>query len=325
MVTDRKMPGVSGQSPQPAARATPAAATATAAAGAAGAVVVTDVSVKRGPTDILRGVSCAIPAGQCTAMLGPNGCGKTTLTRTMTGQMFLTHGQVTVLGQVIGQTDIRALRRRIGVVNPTTDSSASHVSGAVVDAELTAREAVATGFFGTVGLYDPVTDTQWQRVDAVLRQVGLEHRRDLRLGLLSTGEQRRALIARALVHEPELLILDEPTAGLDVRGREQVLATIEMILARPDPPTVLFITHHVEEISPRTAHVLLMRDGQVVASGPPKAVITPESLSALFDCKVYVKRVHGRYWLEVLPEAWLGLMARNDSQPDSQTDGQAGR
>lgn len=274
-----------------------------------GAVVrVVGVSVRRGTTHILRDVNCAIPAGRCTAILGPNGCGKTTLTRTMTGQMFLTRGQVTVLGQTIGRTDIRALRQRIGIVNPTTDSASSHVSGAVVDAELTARDAVATGFFSTVGLYDAVGEAQWHRVDQVLRQVGLAHRRDLRFALLSTGEQRRALIARALVHDPELLILDEPTAGLDVRGREQVLATIELILARPQPPTVLFITHHVEELSPQTAQVLLMRDGHIVAAGSPKAVITPESLSELFDCKVYVKRIHGRYWLEVLPEAWVELM-----------------
>lgn len=285
------------------------------------AVRVVDVSVQRGTTAILRNVSCAIPAGRCTAILGPNGCGKTTLTRTMIGQMFLTRGQVTVLGQTIGRTDIRALRRRIGIVNPTTDSAAAHVSGAVVDAELTARDAVATGFFGTVGLYDAVSKAQWQRVDQVLRQVGLDHRRGLRFTFLSTGEQRRALIARALVHEPELLILDEPTAGLDVRGREQVLATIELILARPQPPTVLFITHHVEELSPRTAQVLLMRDGRLIAAGPPKAVITPESLSELFGCKVYVKRIHGRYWLEVLPEAWVELMRAGVGCQESGTGG----
>jgi iron complex transport system ATP-binding protein len=273
------------------------------------AVRAESVCVRRGTTDILRDVNCVIPAGRCTAILGPNGCGKTTFTRTLTGQVFLTQGMVTVLDQVIGQTDIRALRRRVGIVNPTTDAAAMHVSGAVVDGELAARAAVATGFFGTVGLYDAVSDGQWRRVDQVLGQVGLGHRRDLRFALLSTGEQRRALIARALVHEPELLILDEPTAGLDIRGREQVLATIELILTRPQAPTVLFITHHVEELSPRTAQVLLMREGRIVATGAPRAVITPESLSALFDCRVYVKRVHGRYWLEVLPEAWVELMA----------------
>lgn len=125
---------------------------------------------------------------------------------------------------------------------------------------------------------------------------------------LSTGERRRAIIARALVHLPELLILDEPTSGLDVAGREQVLATIEMLLSMQHRPTVLMITHHVEELSPKTSQVFLMREGRFVTSGPPKDVITPESLSQTFGCKVYVRRLHGRYWLEVLPEAWLDLI-----------------
>ncbi len=128
----------------------------------------------------------------------------------------------------------------------------------------------------------------------MLQQVGLHQRRDLRFGLLSTGEQRRCMIARALAHEPELLILDEPTAGLDLAGREQVLATIEMILAGAKPPTVLMVTHRVEELSPRTRQVLLMKEGRVVAAGPPKEVITPESLTSTFGCKVFVSCITSR-------------------------------
>jgi iron complex transport system ATP-binding protein len=213
-----------------------------------------------------------------------------------------------VLGQTLGRTDVRALRRRIGIVNPTTDAGAGHVTGAVVDADLTATQAVVTGCFGTVGLYEKPSSEQVQRARDLLDVVGLAHRHDHRLALLSTGEQRRTLIARALIHFPELLILDEPTAGLDLRGREQVLATLEQILAHPDPPAVLMITHHVEELSPRTRQVLLMKRGRFRHAGPPEAVITPESLTDVFDCRVYVRRLHGRYWLEVLPEAWLDLV-----------------
>ncbi|MCC6580843.1 MAG: ATP-binding cassette domain-containing protein [Phycisphaeraceae bacterium] len=272
------------------------------------AVEVDDLHVVRGRTEILRGVSCRIPRGCCTAILGPNGSGKTPFTRVLTGQMFVTQGTVRVLGQTLGQCDIRALRRRIGVVNPTTDSASMHLSGAVVDGELSAHDAVCTGYFGTIGLYDQPTDAQHEQADQLLRQVGLSHRRSLRMALLSTGEQRRCLIARALANKPELLVLDEATAGMDVAGREQVLATVEMILAQPQPPTVIFITHHVEELPPRTKLVMLLREGRIEATGTPKDVITPESLTRTFGCKVFVKRLHGRYWLEVLPEAWLDLL-----------------
>jgi iron complex transport system ATP-binding protein len=267
-----------------------------------------NVTVVRGSTTILQNLSCTIPAGSCTAILGPNGCGKTTFARCLTGQTFITQGAVRVLGQTIGQTDVRQLRKRIGMVNPNAGNSHLANSGALVDAELSAHDVVLTGFFGTVGLYDTPTDAQRHRADELLEHVGLGHRKHLRFALLSTGQQRRAMIARALAHMPELLILDEPTAGLDLAGREQVLATVEMVLARPNAPAVLLITHHVEELSPRTRQVLLMRDGQILHQGTPEQTITPETLTETFGCKVFVRRIHGRYWLEVLPEAWLDLV-----------------
>jgi len=237
-----------------------------------------------------------------------NGCGKTTFTRCLTGGMFATQGRLTVLGQTIGQTNILKLRQRIGLVNPTTDNGFAHVTGAVVDASLTTTLAVCTGYFASVGLYERPTEEQVAHARELLRTVGLGHRLDHTLSQLSTGEQRRALIARALVHRPELLILDEPTAGLDLRGREQVLATIEKLLSDTNAPAILMITHHVEELSPRTSQVLLMKDGRFVAAGEPDEVINPETLSEVYGCKVYVKKSNGRFWLEVLPEAWLDLV-----------------
>jgi iron complex transport system ATP-binding protein len=271
----------------------------------AAAVVTRDLTVERGGRTLLDRITCAIPRGKCSAILGRNGCGKTTFTRALTGSTFVTSGSAVVLGETIGQTDIRALRRRVAVVNPTSSTADAHRSGAVVDAELSAREAVLTGYFGTIGLYDTPTAAQREHADHLLTQVGLAAHREQRFFTLSTGEQRRCLIARALVHLPQLLILDEPTAGLDVAGREQVLAVVERILARPDPPTVLMITHHVEELSPRTAQVMLMKDGRFTRIGPPREVVTPETLTDTFGCKVYVRQIHGRHWLEVLPEAWL--------------------
>lgn len=267
-----------------------------------------NLTVRRGPTTILDGLTCQIKRGQCAAILGPNGCGKTTFTRCLSGTMFATQGRLTVLDQTIGQTNILAMRKRIGLVNPTTDNGFAHVTGAVVDAALSTTQAVCTGYFASVGLYERPTDEQVEHARQLLRTVGLAHRLDHKLGKLSTGEQRRALVARALVHKPELLILDEPTAGLDLRAREQILATIEQLLGHPDAPAVLMITHHVEELSPQTSQVLLMKDGKFVATGEPDQVINPETLSDVYGCKVYVKKSNGRFWLEVLPEAWLDLV-----------------
>ena len=138
--------------------------------------------------------------------------------------------------------------------------------------------------------------------------MGLTHRRDLRFSLLSSGEQRLCLIARALVTRPRLLILDEPTSGLDPAAREAVLATVQLILDGPHPPTVLLITHHVEELPRSTALVLLLKEGRLAAAGSPKQVITDASLADLFGCKVSVRRENGRFWLSVLPEAWTDLV-----------------
>jgi iron complex transport system ATP-binding protein len=153
------------------------------------AIVAEDLHIVRGQTHILRGLNCVIPKGRCVAILGPNGCGKTTFTRAMVGHSFITSGSLRVLGESIGETNMLALRKRISVVNPTADPGAGHVSGAVVDGSLSAHEAVLTGFFSTIGLYDKPTDEQIARADHLLAQVGLLKRRDLRFTLMSTGEQ----------------------------------------------------------------------------------------------------------------------------------------
>ena len=267
---------------------------------AAEAIALRDVSVVRGGVRILEGVNWNVRRGETAAILGPNGSGKTTLTRVITGYEWATTGTIDVLGRRLGRTDVRELRRHVQIVNPSARYG--------VDARLSAVDVVCTGYFATLGLFDQPTAEQRDRAEHLIETVGLAARRDHAYGLLSTGEQRRCLLARAMADLPRVLILDEPTAGLDVAGREHLLATIDGLHRMAAGPTVVTITHHVEEINPRTEQVLMLKSGQVATCGRPADVITPETLSDLFDCRVYVQRRFGRYWLEVLPEAWVDLM-----------------
>lgn len=277
------------------------------------AIRMQNVSVRRGPVTILSDINWTLPRGSNCALLGPNGSGKTTLMRVITGFMWPTTGSVDVLGRRLGRTDVRELRRHVAVVDP------SELYG--VDGDLKALQVICTGFFGTLYLYDDVTDPQRDHAEQLLRAVGLAHRRDQRYQVLSTGEKRRCLLARALVHLPQLLILDEPTAGLDVTGRERVLATIERLRRLHPELTVIMVTHHVEELSPRTDQVVLIRSGRLAAVGRPDAVITPERLTEVFGCKVFVQKRSGRWWLEVLPEAWLDLIEdRPETAPRESSD-----
>lgn len=267
------------------------------------AIELSKVCVRRGTTKILDGIDWSVRRGEAVAVLGPNGSGKTTLMRVLTGYMWATTGSVAVLGETFGRTDLRALRRRISVVDPAERFG--------VDANLSVIDAVKTGYLGTLILdeFHTITPEQADHAEHMVNAVGLAHRRGAKFGVLSTGERRRCLLARALVHLPEVLILDEPTAGLDISGREHLLATIEQLRRQHPLMTTVLVTHHVEEIAPGTDQVMLLSEGRVAAAGAPDTVITPETLSATFGCKVFVQRRNGRWWLEVLPEAWLDLLA----------------
>ncbi len=277
------------------------------------AIELTGVGVRRGESWILRGVSWSVPAGTCAAILGPNGSGKSTLARILACHLWPTEGEAAVLGARMGEANLPDVRRAIRLVQSAGPYDA--------DPELTAREVVLTGFFGTVGLYDAVTEAMSAEADRLLARVGLSRVATHAYSTLSSGERVRSLIARALAVRPRLLLLDEPTAGLDLLAREQVLATVQRMFepgggadGSAPPPTIVFITHHVEELPPATSHVLLLSGGGAAAAGAPKDVLRGDVLSRVYDFEVQVRHSNGRYYAEVHPRAWEDLLKRGDQR-----------
>lgn len=265
------------------------------------------IGMKRGERWILRNVDWTVPAGSCCAILGPNGSGKSTLTRVLAAHLWPTAGEVTVLGGKFGETSLPELRQSIRLVQPAGPYD--------VDPALTAREVVETGFFGTLALYAHADDAMERDADALLAQVGLAHVASQKYATLSSGERVRSLIARALAARPKLLLLDEPTSGLDLLAREQVLATVQSLFddRMRTPPTVVFITHHVEELPPATSHVLLLDNGVAAAAGAPADVLRADVMSGVYRCPLEVRYTDGRWSVHVHPGAWDGLLNRRGS------------
>jgi iron complex transport system ATP-binding protein len=206
------------------------------------------------------------------------------------GQIWPSSGSVAVLGQTFGETDLNELRESIRLVQTS--------SIVEFDPEETALRVVLTGFFGTVGLFKPVTPAMERRAMMLIRHVGLTAEAMQPFRTLSSGERIRCLIARALVIKPQLLILDEPTAGLDLRSREQVLSSVQKLLT-PTGPALLMITHHIEDLLPQTTHVLVLNEGTVAAAGDPQKVLKSSLLSRVYQCSVQISKHDGRYWWRV--------------------------
>jgi len=266
------------------------------------AISLQEVGVLREGRWILHHLNWAVPVGTCAAILGPNGSGKSTLARVICGYLWPTSGRVAVCGQAFGETDLNALRQSIGLVQPAGPYE--------VEGRLTTRQVILTGFFGTLGLYAAVTPAMEQEAERVLHTVGLRHVANHPYATLSSGERLRGLIGRALVRRPRLLLLDEPTAALDLPSREQVLATLQrLVLDSAHPTTLVLITHHVEELPPATSQILLLSEGQVAADGPPAQVLRDELVSRVYRCPVQVRQLDGRYHLHVNPTAWEQLLS----------------
>jgi iron complex transport system ATP-binding protein len=246
------------------------------------------VGVVRQGNHLLRGIDLTIREGERWVVLGPNGAGKTTMFDVMAARTFPTEGTAQVLGETIGETDVFDLRPRIGL------SSAS--LAAQVPERERVRDVVLTAAHGVVGRWkEAYEDVDTSRADALLEAFGVSGLGDRTFGTLSEGERKRVLVARAVMTDPELLLLDEPAAGLDLRGREDLVAGLSGLARDPSAPTTVLITHHVEEIPPGFDHVLLLRGGEVVAAGPLEVVLTATALSDTFGIALEVTVDDGRW------------------------------
>ncbi len=250
------------------------------------------VSVRRGDSTLLADVDWAVELDERWVVLGPNGAGKTTLLRLAGAELHPSSGVVEVLGRRLGRVDVFELRTRIGL--------SSAALGLRVPADEVVRDMVISAGYGVVGRwrerYDPLDAA---RADELLDALGLRGLAERTYGTLSEGERKRALIARALMTDPELLLLDEPAAGLDLGGREDLVGRLATLAGDPDAPASVLVTHHVEEIPPGYGHGLLLREGRVVAAGLLDDVLTDENLSETFGLPLAVQRRRGRY------TAWL--------------------
>jgi iron complex transport system ATP-binding protein len=245
------------------------------------------VSFKRDGRLILDAISIQIDRGQHWALLGANGAGKSTLLNICGAIAFPSSGYARILSHRMGQIDLRELRRRIGHVNPRHSPTSN----------LTAVEVVLTGLTGSIELvprWEP-TDEERARARRLLKMVGLNDNRNTRWRTMSQGERGRALIARALIAEPLLLLLDEPSTGLDVAAREQMIETLAGLPEAAPELTTVTVTHHFEELPPSISHAALLRNGTLVAAGPVDQVLTSDHVSDCFAHQLHVTWHSGRW------------------------------
>ena len=247
-----------------------------------------DVSYVRDRRPILSGVDWEVEDDQRWVILGPNGAGKTTLLRLATANDYPTTGAVTVLDSTLGRVDIFELRNRIGF--------ASSATARRIPANETVRDVVLTAAYSVEGRWNEQYDSLDERQTArILAEWDLSEFAEHRFGTLSDGERKRAMIARAVMTDPELLLLDEPSASLDLGARERLLQLLSGYAQSPYSPAMIMVTHHVEEIPPGFTHALLLREGRVQAAGPIAETLTADALGATFGMSFDLTQHDGRY------------------------------
>ncbi len=249
---------------------------------------VAGVGVTRSGGYLVRGIDWRVAQDERWVVLGPNGAGKSTLLNLAAARMHPTTGTVDVLGERLGLVDVNELRTRIGL---STAALAERIAG-----DERVRDVVVTAAYGVLGRWRETYEAMDERrAGGLLEQLGVAGLADRDYGTLSEGERKRVQIARALMTDPELLLLDEPAAGLDLGGREELVARLAELARDPDAPTLVLVTHHVEEIPPGFTHALLLREGAIVAQGPLDDTVTAENLSKTFGLPLRVDRAGDRF------------------------------
>ncbi|MEO7148296.1 MAG: ABC transporter ATP-binding protein [Terrimesophilobacter sp.] len=247
-----------------------------------------DVSVVRGQNRILNSITWTADSDERWVVLGPNGAGKTTMLQLAAAMSHPTSGMATVLDETLGDVDVFELRPRIGF--------ASTALARRIPANETVLNVVLTASYSVTGRWtESYDDIDIRRAQRVLAEWKLDHLEDRRFGQLSDGEQKRVQIARAVMTDPELMLLDEPAASLDLGAREELLKLLGGYASAKDAPAIIMVTHHVEEIPPGFGHAMLLANGEIRAAGPIDEVLTAENLSDTFNMQLEIENIDGRF------------------------------
>jgi iron complex transport system ATP-binding protein len=247
-----------------------------------------DVTVRRGQATLIEGIDWTVEEDERWVILGPNGAGKTTLLQVAAAQIHPTAGVAGILGDVLGTVDVFDLRPRIGL---TSAALADRIPRQEI-----VRDVVVSASYSVIGRWrEHYDDLDHERAAELLVEVGAGHLVERTFGTLSEGERKRVQIARALMTDPELLLLDEPAAGLDLGGREDLVSTLSVLAMDGMSPATVLVSHHVEEIPPGFTHAMLLRQGRVVAAGPLEHVLTEEIVSTTFGMPLLLTHEDGRW------------------------------
>ncbi|MGG1635795.1 ABC transporter ATP-binding protein [Paenibacillus sp. NRS-1760] len=255
-----------------------------------------NVSWEQNNNKILEQISWKVNEGEHWCLLGLNGSGKTTLLNMINGYIWPSEGSMEVLGKKFGEFDLRELRKSIGWVSTSLQQK--------LYGSETALKIVLSGKFATIGLYDQTDSADMIQAEELMRTLGCTALMERTYNTLSQGEKQRVLIARALMASPKLLILDEPCTGLDVFAREQLLQMIAAVAGEQNAPTIIYVTHHVEEILPCFAKTLLIKKGKVFAANDTSEVLTSALMSDFFGVPVHIEKRNSRNWITVEGDLW---------------------